>query len=193
MMRLDLESGPVSQCAAQSVDKPGKRTLYLDATRTLRVVRDGCTLRVVRPGRIPVLYPLGQVTRVIVFGGADWDVRALLTWPDLGIPVIFVQAEGDLNLFCWMPNRYCLYDEELTRILDKLLSPALYQQWRQASERREMLAVLERFRLQLRELDAAQVATLLYRRAALGWIRTAHEAMQFWRRILAAHVACKVA
>ncbi len=170
------------------------RSLYLDGARRALVLRDGPSLRVVSEGRADGMYPFRLLARVIVSGPVEWDAEALLSCLDQGIPVTFLTAEGDPRAYCLaaQPRRQPLNDR-LEELLERADWRTLYENWRRAAERREILGVLKRLKLRVTDLRPDRVAPLLLEAAAPGLSEAARAVLRYWNGLLAARVASKLA
>lgn len=170
------------------------RSLYLDGGRRATVLRDGPSLRVVSEGRADGMYPFRLLARVIVCGPVEWDSEALLACMDQGIPVTFLTAEGDPRAYCLaaQPRRQPLNDR-LEEFLERPDWRNLYENWRRAAERREILSVLKRMKVRAPDLRPERVAPLLLEAAAPGLIEPARAVLRYWHGLLAARVASKLA
>ncbi len=73
------------------------RPLYIDGAPGCRVVLDVPALRVVVPERADMLFPLTRLTKVVCNGVVDWTLSALLACADAGIPVFFLQKNGEIR------------------------------------------------------------------------------------------------
>lgn len=75
-----------------------RKPLYLQGQNNgLAVALDGPALRVRQPERATVFYPLARLARVISKGGVQWACEALLACADAGIPVVFLDGDGDVR------------------------------------------------------------------------------------------------
>lgn len=157
------------------------------------VLRDGPALRVVSEGRADGMYPFRLLARVIVCGPVEWDAGALLACLDQGIPVIFLTADGHPRAYCLaaQPRRQPLNDR-LEEFLGRPDWHALYENWRRAAERREILGVLKRMGVRAPDLRPDRVTTLLLDKAAAGAGEVARAAIRYWAGLLAATVATKL-
>ena len=81
-------------------DAPGPRKpLYLRGGPGLRVDADGPALRLRRPARAVVWYPLARLARVVSSGMVDWEVEALLACAGAGVPVVFLRRDGSVRAY----------------------------------------------------------------------------------------------
>lgn len=170
------------------------RSLYLDGERRALVLRDGPSLRVVSEGRSDGMYPFRLLARVIVCGPVQWDGEALLACLDQGIPVTFLTPEGDPRAYCLAAQaRRQPLNDRLEEFLERPDWRNLYENWRRAAERREILVVLKHLKVRAPDLRPNRVAALLLEAAAPGEIEAARAALRYWHGLLAARVAAKLA
>ncbi len=166
------------------------KTLYLDGTRSAEVVLDGPALRVRTPGRADGLYPLGRISRVVVFGAAELRTAALLACADRGIPVTFVERGGRPRAWIVpaLPRPMPLTD----RIQELLGRPGwtwMYQNWRRHVERKVILGVLGELRIRVADLRPDRVAEELLDRLAFPCGRASASALlRLWEGLLASRV-----
>lgn len=169
------------------------RTLYLDGGRRALVLRDGPSLRVVAEGRAHGMYPFRLLARVVVCGPVQWDSEALLACLDQGIPVTFLTAEGDPRAYCLAAQaRRQPLNDRLEEFLERPDWRTLYENWRRAAERREIMGVLRRLKLRAPDLRPDRVAGLLLEVTAPGLIEAARAVLRYWHGLLAARVASKL-
>ncbi len=144
--------------------------LYLDARDPLQVVLEGPSLLVRGTGQAAARYPLRRVSRVVVSGAVDLETRALLACLQRGLPVVFLDAEGEPLGYCFGRRvRELPLDERLRELVALPDWQPVYENWRAAAERRELLAVVRRFGVRSADLRPASVrAALAAQRASLG-------------------------
>lgn len=164
------------------------KTLYLDGARHSEVLLDGPALRVRTPGRADGLYPLGRVSRVVVFGSAEWSINALLACADRGIPVTFIEPGGRPRawLVPVLPRPMPLAE----RIQELLARPdwsSCYADWRRHTERKIILRVLGRLRIRVADLRPDRAAQELLER--LGASSRSWALLRLWDGLLAGRAA----
>lgn len=166
------------------------KTLYLDGARQTEVMLDGPALRVRTLGRADGLYPLGRVSRVVVFGYAEWRTNALLACADRGIPVTFVGPGGQPRawLVPVLPRPMPLA-QRIQELLNRPDWTSLYQDWRRHTERKVILRLLGELRIRVSDLRPHRVAEELLNRLALGGRTEASALLRFWEGLLAARAA----
>lgn len=166
------------------------KTLYLDGARQTEVMLDGPALRVRTLGRADGLYPLARVSRVVVFGYAEWRTNALLACADRGIPVTFVGSGGQPR--AWLvpvsPRPMPLGDR-LRELLDRSDWQSLYQDWRRHTERKVILRVLGALRIRVSDLRSPRVADELLNRLAPTRRPAALALLRLWDGLLASRAA----
>jgi hypothetical protein len=119
-------------------DAPGPRKpLYLRGGPGLRVDADGPALRVRRPARAALLFPLARLARVVSSGPVLWDGETLLACAGAGVPVVFVRRDGSVLGYLFGGNGRSRDPHDLlyTRLRARLTRPggmARYGAWRQA-------------------------------------------------------------
>lgn len=128
-------------------DAPGPRKpLYLRGTPGLRVDADGPALRVRRPARAAVLFPLARLARVVSSGAVPWDGETLLACAGAGVPVVFLQRDGAVRGYLFGGNGRSRDPHDLlyTRLRARLTRPggmARYGAWRVAMTRAAVRAL----------------------------------------------------
>lgn len=128
-------------------DAPGPRKpLYLRGTPGLRVDADGPALRVRRPARAAVLFPLARLARVVSSGAVSWDGETLLACAGAGVPVVFLQRDGAVRGYLFGGNGRSRDPHDLlyTRLRARLTRPggmARYGAWREAMTRAAIRAL----------------------------------------------------
>jgi hypothetical protein len=166
------------------------KTLYLDGARQTEVWLDGPALRVRTLGRADGLYPLGRVSRVVVFGGAEWRTDALLACADRGIPVTFADAGGRPR--AWLvpvSPRPMPLAERIRELRGRADWVCRYQDWRRHTERKIILSVLGQLRIRVADLRPHRVAEELLNRLAPAGPSEAQALVRFWEGLLAARAA----
>jgi len=106
------------------------RPLYLDGAPGCRVVLDEPALRVVFPAKADRLFPLSRISRVVCKGVVEWSMSALLACADLGINLIFLEANGQVRAR-WLGRggeRQAL-SQRLVDLLARADGLALYENW----------------------------------------------------------------
>lgn len=128
-------------------DAPGPRKpLYLRGSPGLRIEVDGPALRVRRPARAALLFPLARLARVVSSGAVPWDGETLLACAGAGVPVVFVRRDGSVRgyLFGGAARSRDPHDLLYTRLRARLIRPggmARYGAWRQAMTRAAIRAL----------------------------------------------------
>jgi hypothetical protein len=81
-------------------DAPGPRKpLYLRGGPGMRIDADGPALRLRRPAKAAVWYPLARLARVLSKGEVRWSCEALLACAEVGVPVVFLNRDGDVRAY----------------------------------------------------------------------------------------------
>ena len=111
-----------------------RKPLYLRCGPGLWVDLDGPALRIRRPARAVVLYPLARLARVVSSGAVAWDCEALLACAGAGIPVVFLRRNGAVRAYLFGSKARSAdpYDPFYTRLRARLLQPGgitHYQIW----------------------------------------------------------------
>lgn len=171
------------------------KTLYLDGARRSLVLLDGPALRVVSEGRAESLYPFRRLARVVVCGPVRWDGDALLACLEGGIPVTFLNSDGEPRAWCLAPQPR---PSSLSRMLDDFLARpdwlSRFQNWRRAAERGAILAVLRRLALRAPDLRPDRVARHLLDSLVPQHLQTAARAvLRYLDGLLAARVCSHLA
>lgn len=73
------------------------KPLYLDGSAGMRVDLDDPALVVTVTDKSRRLFPLSRLSRITVFGHADWTMRALFACADAGIAVLFLGESGGVR------------------------------------------------------------------------------------------------
>lgn len=138
------------------------KPLYLDADRPLRVELDGPSLVVAVEAEAARRFPFSRLSRVVVCGPVELPTSALLECLRRGIPVTFLTGDGALagSALPAQTRNSCLNDR-LEEFLERPDWHSLYENWRLAAERRQILNTLARLRRQPSDLRPATVAALL--------------------------------
>ena len=110
-----------------------RKPLYLQGHSGLAVELDGRALRVRRPERAAVLYPLARLARVLSKGAVQWSCEALLGCADAGVPVVFMDGEGGVRAYLFGPSsgEDALY-RRLRACLRRSSGPKRYASWRRS-------------------------------------------------------------
>ncbi|MDG4554111.1 MAG: CRISPR-associated endonuclease Cas1 [Candidatus Competibacter sp.] len=128
-------------------DAPGPRKpLYLRGGPGLRVEADGPALRLRRPAKAAVWYPLARLARVVSSGMVDWDAEALLACAEAGVPVVFLRRDGSVRAYLSGGGARSRDSHDLlyTRLRGRLSQPggmARYGGWRNAMTRAAVQAL----------------------------------------------------
>ncbi|MEH6873605.1 MAG: hypothetical protein V7849_04245 [Candidatus Competibacter sp.] len=81
-------------------DAPGPRKpLYLRGGPGMRIDADGPALRLRRPAKAAVWYPLARLARVVSSGMVAWEAEALLACAEAGVPVVFLRRDGSVRAY----------------------------------------------------------------------------------------------
>ncbi len=119
-------------------DTPGPRKpLYLRGGPGLRVELDGPALRLRRPAKAVVWYPLARLARVVSSGMVAWEVEALLACAGAGVPVVFLRRDGSVRAYLSGDGARSRDPHDLlyTRLRARLARPGgmrRYGDWRRA-------------------------------------------------------------
>jgi len=73
-----------------------RKPLYLQGRSELAVNLD---LRITQPERAAMLYPLARLARVLSKGEVRWSCEALLACAEVGVPVVFLNRDGDVRAY----------------------------------------------------------------------------------------------
>lgn len=76
-----------------------RKPLYLQGRSELAVDLDGRALRITQPERAAMLYPLARLARVLSKGEVRWSCEALLACAEVGVPVVFLNRDGDVRAY----------------------------------------------------------------------------------------------
>lgn len=158
------------------------KALYLDAEQHLSVELDGPSLVVHTPSSAARRFPFNRLSRVVVCGPVELATSALLECLRRGIAVTFLTAEGTpAGSALPAQLRQSRFEDRLEEFLERPNWRESYDNWRRASERREILGALRRLRLRTRDLRPQSVSLLLdeelevrcgreRRRQAVAWL-----------------------
>lgn len=146
---------------------PGPRKpLYLQGGVGLNVTLDGPALRIRRPAKAAVLYPLARLARVVSSGAVQWSCEALLGCAEAGAPVVFLHRDGTVRAYLHGNARSRdPHDLLYTRLRARLTRPggmAHYGAWRQTM----IDAAIRALGRQMRESLASYSEVQLRRRLA---------------------------
>ncbi len=108
--------GPV-----QEPNREAAMPLYLAPEGETWVGLDGPALRISRPDTAERLFPLRRIARVHTSPRVDWEQAALLACADAGIPVLFVDDDG--QVIARILGRPGQRDELRNRLVELLLRP----------------------------------------------------------------------
>ena len=126
---------------------PGPRKpLYLRGGPGMRVDADGPALRVRRPARAALWFPLARLARVVSSGAVQWECEALLACAEAGTPVVFLHRDGSVRgyLFGGDARSRDPHDLLYSRLRARLSRPggmARYDAWRTAMTRAAIRAL----------------------------------------------------
>lgn len=167
------------------------RPLYLHGDPPLRVHLDGPALRVTTKRRAARLYPFRLLSRITVSGHVDWNTAALLACVDHGIPVTFLDRNGEVRAWCLGATvRRLPLVQQLVLFLDRPDWKAHYQAWRDAMERRSVLNLLHRLGTASPDLRAGRVREQVLRQAhKLAWPDRVTVVESRMNGLLGAHLA----
>ncbi len=136
--------------------------LYLDAEQTLRVELDGPSLLVHSERSAPRRFPFHRISRVVVCGPVELHTEALVECLRRGIAVTFLAADGTpAGAALPATLRPSRLEERVEEFLARPNWRELYDNWRRAAERREILGALRRLGARTRDLRPGSVALLL--------------------------------
>jgi hypothetical protein len=160
--------------------------LYIAAQGETFVGLDGPALRVSQPGSADRLFPLCRIGRVHTSPRADWEQTALLACAEVGIPVVFVDDDG--QILARLLGRPGERDELRSRLVEFLLRPeaaGMLRYWMdQSRHRAARWAALKLGRRRVGE-RAAQIRQWVNRAAeGLAGAESAEHTRQ-WLRSLA--------
>ena len=65
----------------------------------MRIDADGPALRLRRPAKAAVWYPLARLARVVSSGMVAWEAEALLACAEAGVPVVFLRRDGSVRAY----------------------------------------------------------------------------------------------
>ncbi|GAB4362651.1 MAG: hypothetical protein Kow0060_19000 [Methylohalobius crimeensis] len=136
--------------------------LYLNAPEVRRVSLDGPALKVVTRRQADRHFPLPRLSRVVSRGPIAWTSPALLECLRRGVPVTFLNREGQLlgMSFGAYPQ-----DSGFNRLLDAYFSleagPQRLVDWFRSHSRSRLLALLRRQKLHLPDLRIRAVRQAL--------------------------------
>lgn len=109
------------------------RPLYLQSPLPVTVRWETPALSVRHRGRAPRLFPLARISRVLVSGPVEWETAALLACADRGIPITFLEGDGELRAYLFGTSQRragLLY--RLTDLLDRPDWRDRYDTWRES-------------------------------------------------------------
>lgn len=117
--------------------KEEPKPLYLHGGEPLHVSLDGPALRVRKQRSDDRRFPLERISRVVVFGSANWAWEARLACEDSGIVVCFLREDG-LPCGQWIgkPSSRSTFSEDWRHFLEGEGSRDLFRQWRVGVRRR---------------------------------------------------------
>lgn len=134
-------------------------------------------------------YPLCRVSRILAGGHSLWEVCALSACLERGIPVTFVGRTGSAAGLA-LPLRSNGWG--LNRRLEEFLArpdwKGLYENWRRAAERREILRALRHLQLRVPDLRPGPVRRFLEGRLAAP-AECLRRADRYWMTLLVSMVA----
>lgn len=138
------------------------KPLYLDAEQPVRVELDGPSLVVATEAQAPRRFPFSRLSRLVVCGPVELPTPALVECLRQGIPVTFLTGDGALaGSALPAQTRTSRLNDRLEEFLERPDWHALYENWRLAAERRQILNALARLRRKSSDLRPATVAALL--------------------------------
>lgn len=144
-------------------DAPGPRKpLYVRGGPGLRVEVDGPALRVRRPARAVMLFPLARLARVVSSGMVDWSCEALLACAGAGVPVVFLHRDGSVRGYLFGGDSRCRDPHDLlyTRLRARLTRPGgmqRYGEWREVMTRAAVRALSRQLEQQPEERDPTRM------------------------------------
>ena len=133
--------------------------LYLDAGQHARVELDGPSLLVRTGNAAARRFPFSRLTRVVVCGPLEMEITALVECLRRGLAVTFLAADGTpAGAALPARPRQSRFEERLEELLERHDWRALYENWRRAAERRQIVGALRRLRLRSQDLRPASAA-----------------------------------
>ncbi|NEX22433.1 hypothetical protein G3480_19335 [Thiorhodococcus mannitoliphagus] len=139
-------------------DPEDGRPLYLAPSEETWVGLDGPALRVSKLEHADQLFPLRRIGRIHTNRRVDWEMKALLACADQGIPVIFMDDEG--QVMARLLGRPGERDELRNRLIAFLLRPeslGMLQHWMQTSRHRAARWAAGKLRLGTQMADVASI------------------------------------
>jgi len=138
------------------------KPLYLDAEQPLRVELDGPSLVVTCDAQAARRFPFSRLSRLVVCGPVELPTAALVECLRRGVPVTFLGGDGTLaGLALPAQSRTSNLNDRLEEFLERPDWHALYDNWRRAAERRQILTALSRLRCRSADLRPATVSAML--------------------------------
>lgn len=112
------------------------RPLYIDGHSETWVDLEDPALKVSVPDQADQLFPLQRISRVIVSGGVQWHINALLACANQGITVTFLDDNGAV-VARWLGKgvERQLFMQRLSDLISRADGKELYDSWYQAMER----------------------------------------------------------
>ena len=144
--------------AHTATDPSDGRPLYLAPSEETWVGLDGAALRVSSLHRAEQLFPLRRIGRIHTNQRVDWEMQALLACADQGIPIVFMDDDG--QVLARLLGRPGARDELRNRLIPFLLRPealGMLQHWLQTSQHRAARWAALKLRLGSQTADAAAI------------------------------------
>jgi hypothetical protein len=140
------------------------KPLYLDADQHLRLELDGPSLLVRTGSAAARRFPFSRPTRVVVCGPLEMETAALVECLRRGLAVTFLAADGTpAGAALPARPRQSRFEERLEEFLERHDWQGLYENWRRAAERRQIVGALRSLRLRSRDLRPASAAAAIDR------------------------------
>ncbi len=135
-----------------------RRPLYLDPKAPTQVDIVGPALSIRVQGQAERLMPLRRISRILVNERTGLSTAALLGCADRGISILFVDIEGEVRgRLLGAPGERQELRQRLVDLLDRPDWKDLYGNWLYAQERRAVLRVQRRMRIELQ--SASPIST----------------------------------
>ncbi len=118
------------------------KPLYLETGKQIQVCLDGPALSVHKPGEAGRLFPLARLSRVVSGTDVIWQQAALLALARVGVPVVFVEAQGGVvaRLLGMAGERSSLV-QQLEEVLVQPQGLTRYGDWCEHCRRAQLLAI----------------------------------------------------